>query len=332
MNAPAQETFLDAPEQAGLRTYVDDLIAANITAARIAVESGVSVARLKSWLSGKDEPDILPALAAWKAETETAGELDNGFVMTPTAQGIVRALDRARQAKGGAWRSGAGSFQQRGIALIYGASGAGKTETAEWYERRQNARRDLGNWPVVLVRCSGEESSAAKLHGAIIESMKKSGYFQQTHEKRIDAITEHIPDGGLLIFDEAQLLPLRRMDELRYFPDRCGIGIAFMGNMAGYKELVDARIGQITSRVGGALVVIEKPCEGDVDALMDSWEIRGRKLRELALMIGVQDGGLRMLSDTASAARIFSRASGKPIDADLFKAAAVSVGAWGGEA
>lgn len=332
MNAPAQETTRETPELAGLRTYVDDLIAAGITAARIAVESGISAASFKSWLAGKDEPDILPALSGWKAETEAAGMLDNGFVMTPTAQGIVRAFDRARQAKGGTYRLDGRTIQQRGIALIYGASGAGKTETAEWYQRQQNARRNLGDWPVVLVRCTGAEGSASKLHGAIIESMQDSGYFRQTHESKLDSITKHVPAGGLLIFDEAQLLPLRRMDELRYFPDHCGVGIAFMGNMAGYKELVDAKIGQITSRVGGALVIIDMPSEGDVDTLLDAWEIRGRKVRELALMIGMQDGGLRKLSDAASAVRIFSKASGKPIDADLFKAAAISAGAWRGEA
>lgn len=332
MNAPAQEMILEAPEAIGIRTYVDDLIAAGITTARIAVESGIAAARLKAWLAGKADPDILPALAGWKTETEAAGALDNGFVMTPTAQSIVRALDRARQPKGGAARLGKEEIQQRGIALIYGASGAGKTETAEWYQRQQNGKRNLGAWPVVLVRCTGDEGSTGKLYGAIIDAMQDGGFYRQSHESKLDAIVHHIPAGGLLIFDEAQLLPLRRMDELRYFPDCCGIGLAFMGNMAGYKELVDAKIGQITSRVGGALVVIDMPREGDVDALLDAWEIRGRKVRELALMIGMQDGGLRKLSDAASAARIFARASGKAIDADLFKAAAVSAGAWGIEA
>lgn len=332
MTAHAQESIFEAPEAIGIRTYVDDLIAAGISAARIAVESGVSAARLKSWLSGKAEPDILPALAGWKAETEAAGALDNGFVITPTAQSIIRAFDRARQPKGGTAGRDSDTIPQRGIALIYGASGAGKTETAEWYQRQQNSQRSMGAWPVVVIRCTGEERSVSKLHSAIIEAMQEGGFYRQSHESKLETIDSHIPAGGLLIFDEAQLLPLRRMDELRYFPDRCGIGLAFMGNMAGYKELVDAKIGQITSRVGGALVIIDMPSEGDVDALLDAWEIRGRKVRELALMIGMQDGGLRKLSDAASAARVFAKASGKAIDADLFKAAAVSAGAWGIEA
>lgn len=332
MNAQTQESTLEAPESMSIRAYVDDLIAAGISAARIAVESGVAATRLKAWLAGKDEPGILPALSNWKAETEAAGALDNGFVMTPTAQNIIRAFERARQPKNGSYRGVRDDIQQRGIALIYGASGAGKTETAEWYQRQQNTQRNLGSWPVVLVRCNGGEGSITRIYAAIIEAMKDSGYYRQIHESRLESIQQHIPAGGLLIFDEAQLLPMRRMDELRYFPDCCGVGLAFMGNAAGYKELVDAKIGQITSRVGGALVVIDMPSEGDVDALLDAWEIRGRKERELALMIGMQDGGLRKLSDAASAVKVFASASGKPIDVDLFKAAAISVGAWGNEA
>jgi DNA transposition AAA+ family ATPase len=140
---------------------------------------------------------------------------------------------------------------------------------------------------------------------------------------------DRIPEGGIIIFDEAQLLSLRRLDELRSFPDQFGIAIALMGNLSGYKELVDAKIAQIMSRVGGARVVIDTPTEGDVDALLDAWEIRGRKVRELAVMIGTQDGGLRMLADSVSTARMLARAKGAAIDADLFMAAAVSVGAWG---
>lgn len=332
MNAQTQEISHETQALTGIRVYVDDLIAAGISAGRIALEAGIPYNRFKSWLDGKNEPGIIPALTEWKADADTAGNLDNGFVLTPTAAKIVRAFDRARQAKGGSYSSKRGEVQQRGIALIYGASGAGKTETAEWYQRKQNAQRDLGAWPVVFVRCTGEERSLARIQRMVIDSMQADGFFYtQSRESKLEDISAHIPPGGLLIFDEAQLLPVRRMDELRIFPDHYGIAVAFMGNMAGYKELVDAKIGQITSRVGGSLVIIDRPAEGDVDALLDAWEIRGRKVRELALLIGLQDGGLRALSDTASAVRTFSKAVGQPIDADLFKAAAVSAGAWNSE-
>lgn len=329
MSAVIQESTMDTTDARIIRAYVDDLITAGITPARIAVEAGVSAQRLKAWLNGSGGENIQPALATWKSESEAAASINNGFVLTPTAERIVRAFDRARQSKGGVSTIDGEQTQQRGIALIYGASGAGKSETAEWYQAEQNKKRPMGVWPVVLVRCTGGERNQSALLGAIIEGLKGDGLYRQTHESKLDTILSHVQQGGLIVFDEAQLLPTRRMDELRYFPDKCGIAIAFMGNMAGYKELVDAKIGQITSRVGGALVVIDAPTEGDVDALLDAWEIRGRKVRELAVMIGTQDGGLRKLSETAHTAKVFAKASGKPIDADLFKAAAVACGAWG---
>jgi len=159
--------------------------------------------------------------------------------------------------------------------------------------------------------------------------MEGAEFYPQKYEKKIDTIRSRIPDGGLVIFDEAQLLSLRRLDELRYLPDQCGIAIALMGNLTGYKELVDAKIGQIMSRVGGSRVKIDLPAEGDVDALLDAWEIRGRLVRETAIMIGVQDGGLRLLANTVSVARKFAKVKGKAIDVDIFMAAAVSVDAWG---
>jgi hypothetical protein len=83
------------------------------------------------------------------------------------------------------------------------------------------------------------------------------------------------------------------------------------------------------SRVGGARVIVDLPTEGDVDALLEAREISGRKVREIALVIGIQDGGLRMLDRTITAAKMLANAKGAPIEADLFLAAAVSVGAWG---
>lgn len=331
MSALLQETVFDATEARIIRAYVDDLMTAGINPARIAVEANVSAQRLKAWLNGTGGENILPALAAWKSESESAASLNSGFVHTPTAERIIRAFDRARQGKGGVARRGDEVIQQRGIALIYGAAGAGKSETAEWYQAQQNTHRQLGIWPVVMVRCTGGERNQSLLLSSIIAGMNEGGLYRQTHESKLETIVGHVPAGGMIIFDEAQLLPLRRMDELRFFPDRCGIAIAFMGNMAGYKELVDAKIGQITSRVGGSLVVIDAPSEGDVDALLDAWEIRGRDVREVAQMIGAHDGGLRKLAEVAGTARVFAQAKGKPIDIKIFKAAAVATGNWGGQ-
>lgn len=320
----------DAWEVRELRGYVDDLLTvAKIPLSRIATESGASLQRLKAWVDGTGGESAIAPLLAWKAEIDAASAHAGGFVMTPTAERIIKAFDRARESRGGVAHLGGEETQERGIALIYGASGVGKSETAKWYLESAGKPRPLGEWPVVLVRCTGSEGTREALFSSVLDSMDGAQFYPQKYEKKLDTIRSRIPDGGLIIFDEAQLLSRRRLDELRYFPDQLGIAIALMGNLTGYKELVDAKIGQIMSRVGGSRVVVDLPTEGDVDALLSAWGIRGRAVRETAVMIGVQDGGLRLLSHTVGIARKFAKVKGKAIDADIFKAAAVSAGAWG---
>lgn len=329
MTEAIEITRSDAAEMRELRSYIDDLLTiARIQPAKIAVEAGVPLQRLKAWISGTGGESAIPQLLAWKAEIESTGADSGGFVMTPTAHRIVLAFDRARESRGGVAHADEESTHERGIALIYGCSGCGKSLAAEWYLKQNGRQRAMGEWPVVVVRCTGGENSREALYSAILSSMDNAIFYPQKHERKIDTIRSRIPEGGIIIFDESQLLSLRRLDELRYFPDQCGIAIAFMGNLTGYKELLDKKIGQIQSRVGGSRVVIDLPTDGDVDALLESWKFRGRRLREIAVMIGVQDGGLRLLAATASVARQFAKAKCKEVDAEIFQAAAVSAGVW----
>lgn len=328
MTEAIEKSSPEAHELRELRAYIDELLnVARIPLSRIATESGAPLQRLKAWVDGTGGESAIAPLLAWKADIEVSATDTGGFVMTPTAERIIRAFDRARESRGSVAHPDGEDTQERGIALIYGASGAGKSKAAEWYVR-QSVPRPLGMWPVVMARCTGNEVSREALFANILANMDGAEFYPQKYEKRLDTILSRIPNGGLIILDEAQLLSLRRLDELRYFPDRCGIAIALMGNLTGYKELVDAKIGQIMSRVGGSRVIIDLPTEGDVDALLAAWEIRGRKVRELAVMIGVQDGGLRMLANTVSMARKFAKAKAKTIDYEIFMAGAVSAGVW----
>lgn len=307
---------------AAVRARVAEMLESGVTLKRIAVEARTPFLLLDRWHKGEEMPSVMEALALWLSELDLeVSALSGDFVETPTARRIIKAFEQARLDKNGKG--------QRGIALIYGASGIGKSETAAYYQTKENHARDYGAWPVITVRAEGGESFAALLL-KIVDTMEEMGAVHYGGMKPVEVISQRIPSGGLLIIDEAQLLARRRMDELRIFPDMHGIAIAFMGNMAGYKSLEAAKIGQIASRVGGARVIVDMPTEDDVDALLDAWDIRGRKVRELALMIGLQDGGLRYLSDTARTAKTYAKANGKPVDERLFKAAAVSCGAWGG--
>lgn len=147
MNKTLEKTPYDALEIRRLRAYVDDLMTAGIQPARIAVESGVSMRTLKAWINETGGDSVVPALLEWKAEVEQAASQSGGFVMTPTASKIIRAFDRARQPQGKVHHLGGEDTDELGIALIYGASGVGKTEAAEWYREKDRQTREVGSWP-----------------------------------------------------------------------------------------------------------------------------------------------------------------------------------------
>lgn len=306
-----------------LRARVADLIDSGVGMVALGRKAMVHSAELKRWHEGRDEPSVAMALTLWFEVLDAeARETVGDFVLTPTAKRILRAFEQARQDKDGRG--------QRGICLAYGASSAGKTKTAEYYESTENLNRQFGSYPVLYIR-AGEVKSKTfiGLLSSVADSLVEKGVYSNYGQKPMDTILQHVPDGGLLIFDEAHFFPMRRLDELRIFPDKYKIAVAFMGNMGGYMKLEAAKVAQISRRVGGARVIIDLPCDGDIDALLEAHGIGGHKVRDIALKIGLQDGGLGMLCDTTRTAKIYAAASGKPINEEMFKVAALSVGAWG---
>jgi DNA transposition AAA+ family ATPase len=101
---------------------------------------------------------------------------------------------------------------------------------------------------------------------------------------------------GLLIFDEAQHLLDRAIDEIRSWHDDTGIGIAFLGN-----ETVLARIegghrraafAQLYSRIGMRLIQ-NLPLTEDARALAEAWDVHEAKQIEFIVKKSQQPGGLR---------------------------------------
>jgi len=173
----------EAREVRELRAYIDDLLTtARIPLSRIATESGAALQHVKTFVDGTGGDSALAPLLAWKAEIAAAGANTGGFVMTPTAERIIRAFDRARESRGGVAHYGEEETQERGIALIYGASGIGKSKAAEWYAKDAGQVRPLGQWPVVLVRCTGGDGTRDALppvDSSMVSLSSFGGEFQQ---------------------------------------------------------------------------------------------------------------------------------------------------------
>ena len=132
--------------------------------------------------------------------------------------------------------------------------------------------------------------------------------------RRIGQLEEAIADrvartAGLLVVDEAQHLSLRALESLRGIHDATGTGLALLGNnplfvrMAGAKRR--AEYAQLHSRVG-KLVSLGKPRPGDVDALLEAWGARGKRIRALALQIASRPGALRNLTKALRYAHLFA--------------------------
>lgn len=297
-----------------IETRLADVRNSGMNLSRIAIESEVPKDDLEAWIAGKRSTETTRALSSWFADIDEEIEKLNGdFFMSPLAEQFINAFERAREPKG--------SDGTRGVAMIYGASGTGKSATGKWVARMDDN--------VVYVQADGERRTWTGLLLGAVESMSYGG-FPASGEKLREFILRKIAPGGLLIFDHAQLISVGVMEQFLVFPDEHQIALAFIGNTKGYKSFKNAKLAHISSRIRGSIVFVEIPGEGDIDALMEARGVGGRKEREFCLMIGMQDGGLRYLDNAIFEARKIAHASGtQKLDLKLLKLGAANAGCWG---
>lgn len=296
---------------------IAEMQSAGIKPTRMTVESGVLRPALEDWIAGKRDTDTTAKLSNWIRDMDDElAKASVGLVENPAIKRIINAFEKAREPRGADGR--------RGIAAIFGASGAGKTTAAKWLESVDDG--------VVHLQINGETKTYVSILRGVLA--KKGLYgFAATGEATTDAVRRLLGEGDLIILDHAQLLQTRVIEQLTVFPDEYGIGLALIGNAAGYKALVDAKTKQILSRVGGGLVHVDIPCENDVDPILEAEQISGREERRFCLVIGCQDGGLRYLYETLREARKLQKAAGaQRLDVRFLKLGAENAGHWGGQA
>lgn len=295
---------------------IAEMQAAGVKLGKMAVESGVARLVLEGWIKGSRDKDTTARLSTWIQDMDEAlAKAGGGLVMTPTVKRMLNAFEKARERRG--------KDEKRGIAAIFGASGASKTATAKWLESVDDG--------VVHLQINGECKTYVSILKAILGKRQHWG-FAANGEAVTDAILRDMGKGDLIILDHAQLLQMRVIEQLTVFPDEHGIALALIGNTAGYKSLVDSKTKQILSRVGGALVHVDIPGEEEVDAILEAEGISGAKAREFCLMVGRQDGGLRYLYEAIFEARKLLMAKGQQrLDESLLKLGAVNAGVWGAQ-
>jgi DNA transposition AAA+ family ATPase len=291
---------------------------------RIAVEAGVSRALIDALMEQADEPglelphELINRLRAWADEIEagssTFDTVDPEWVETPTAKEIAAALTFAAQTPT--------------LAVIYGGAGVGKTTTLCQF------RRSTPN--VWLVTASQFSVTPTAILQKVSEAVDYWGGPSRTDTlakevmNRMRDAMEYNKSKGLLIIDEAQHLNARALDGLRSLHDETGIGLAFVGNETVFARMKGggmraAAFAQIYSRVGRRLHITQ-PKEEDVDVILESWGISGRKERDYAQRIASLPGGLRQLVQLIRQAKVAAQHSGLPVDVRLLKASGKSLG------
>lgn len=251
---------------------------------------------LSLWASGKyqgrQEPlaeavfrfrQTLAEMAALRAE----GPEIPGYFATETSKQIVRLLQ----------------YAQRGRITV-GALGPGtsKTSAAEHYQ--------ACNANVFTVNIFPSTSGLYAMLKSVLRSMgaaNASGSPEVLSNMVMDRVRNLA--NPLLIFDEAQHLTVRAIEEIRGWYDVTGVGIALLGNKNLLQKLEGGNrtddFAQIYSRVSLRLVRAA-PLSADIEALIDAWEIRDEKIAAEIHEIAKRPGGLRNATWTLDLAHMMA--------------------------
>lgn len=249
------------------RGRIADLISRGMAASSIAVDQGIPSAEVVRWLEGEPLPGIETAVTAWLEDLDRKVAVNfDGFVMTSASQRFFAAFDDARAPRG--------HESRRGMCFIFGASGAFKTFTAERYVALCNAEPWNTDKAAVMVRADGDMGTWKNALRSILIALGDRGYVNYTDPIRRQ-IEHRMTEGGIIIIDEAHLLPIKVMDQLRAFCDESKIAVAFLGNLSGYQRLKDQKVAQIMTRVRGAMVLVNLPEVDDINTILEARGFKG---------------------------------------------------------
>lgn len=288
-----------------LTTRVCGLAATNIwSKAEVARRIGMPDGTFSQWYTGNYAGRLdgqNSKVRNWLDSAESAASIAMaipaapGFVMTRTAAEIFRTLEIAQLSPD--------------MVIITLAAGMGKTHTSRHYcATRPHAHR-------VTMR-----PQTKTCHAMLVEIARSLGVIENNPAKLDSAIGARLQRNGkqtLLIVDEAQNIEDRAVDQLRYFLDEYGCGIALTGNTSVYGRFKDRQGGpdyaQIKTRTGKRLHR-HQPYAEDISALIDAWGITDGEQRSLLSGIGKKPGHLRQVDKTLRLAWLLAAGENVPLN------------------
>lgn len=296
-----------------VRNRIDAMLEAGHTLRRIAAETGLSLSDIKAWLKWDASDEVEKVLVDLLTELEqAASKSEPGWFETPTSTRFLGGFEQARS--------------DPSIFIGCAASGCGKTTAKIHYAETQ---QDIRTGRNAVFYVNGHP--AIRTLPAVLDSLAGvigagGGHAYRTSEL-YEAIARRLHEGDLIIFDEAQHLDYTAIEGLRGLLDDRGIGLAFLGNEKTFKDFSGsgraAKFAQISSRVGIRLMVTH-PTEGDIDAMLGAWGVKGRSEREFMQVVGQTDGALRKVHRVIKQARgmggveiLFLKSAAKYIGLDV---------------
>lgn len=271
----------------------------------VSKRSGVPAGTLWQWFDGSYRGvirNVSDRLARWLdsvAEmTATAARVPvaPGFVMTPTAREMTDALIFAQA--------------MPEIVVITTGAGVGKTHTLREFCRTR-AHADL-----VTMR-----PTTSSVHGMLLELGLALDVTERNPAKLDRTIGNKLRRNGrhtLLAIDEAQNLTDQAVNQLRYFLDDYGVGIALIGNEELYGRFggndLKPAYAQLQSRFGLRFRRMQ-PLREDVDALLDAWNLDAdvEDIRRLCQAIARKPGALRLVTKTLQLAGMYALGNHRPM-------------------
>lgn len=263
---------------------------------------GIAAGTLGPWCQGKYQGDNQRVandvyryrqLLTSQAQVEVDAPTIPGFVMTPTARKIMSMLTWAHRGK---------------IVANAMGPGTGKTMTIGHY------RDSITHCFVATMR-----PSTAGVNNMQIEVLRALG--EPEAKGTPQALSRRICDKvramqALIVFDEAQHLSEKAIEEIRSWHDETGVGIALLGNHEVIGRLEGgnrkAAYAQLYSRVSMRHEQM-LPTEIDARVLADEWGIAADDQLKFLISVALRPGGLRGMTMVLELATMIAAAEQRKV-------------------
>lgn len=280
-------------------------LAENLSKTEVAKRAGVPIGTFSPWYDGS-YPGLVARqtrlVARWLDSVEEGERFatpipEPGFITTPTSEEVLQRLVIAQTLPT--------------MAVIVLGPGMGKTFTARHYAKTHPH--------VTLLTLRPTTSTMRQMLLALGDQLEVRG---RNYIAKDAMIGEKLRRNGrqtLLIVDEAQQLDDEAVNQLRYFKDQFGCGIALLGNRDLYGRFPAASDRAMDAQIRRRIFIWLRrltPLAADIDAYVKAWRIDDKEVAALARAIGRRPGALGGIAETLKLAHIMAAADGRPLSAD----------------